>query len=167
MGGLCEKGVSTLSFTYKIYGKKLSATSTEDWTFESRPGGWVIGQDKKSGRRVRFYFWQKGQRIGVSSQGVLWAGECTQDRQALSSAGGASSEGDLVAQFPGKVRKILVKKGAQVAEGDPLILVEAMKMEFAIKAPFNGKVSQILVEEGQQVLPGARFLDLEAEQQGK
>ena len=51
--------------------------------------------------------------------------------------GGAGGEehADLVAQFPGKVRKVLVAEGAQVAEGEPLVLVEAMKMEFAVKAP--------------------------------
>ncbi|MBI2711898.1 MAG: acetyl-CoA carboxylase biotin carboxyl carrier protein subunit [Bdellovibrio sp.] len=110
---------------------------------------------------VRLSFWGKKGRVSLSSGGVLWSGELSQQRQTLSSSGQASSDADLVAQFPGKIRKILVKKGDQVAESDPLILVEAMKMEFAIKAPFNGVVLRLLVEEGQQISPGARFLDLE------
>ena len=82
-------------------------------------------------------------------------------RRARSSAGGGS-DADLVAQFPGKVRKILVKADQAVAEGDPLVLVEAMKMEFAVKAPFAGKVTKLLVKEGQQLSPGDRLLDMEA-----
>ena len=45
----------------------------------------------------------------------------------------------------GKIRKILVKDGDQVEMGTPLVLVEAMKMEFSIKAPSKGTVKKILV----------------------
>ena len=76
------------------------------------------------------------------------------------SAAGAADDSALVAQFPGKVRKILVAVGAQVNAGDKLILVEAMKMEFAVVAPFSGTVSTIKVTEGQSFSPGARFADV-------
>lgn len=110
-------------------------------------------------------FWQGKNRFTASSKGVLWFGELTQDRQALS-ASGKSNDSDLIAQFPGKVRRILVQPGASVAEGDSLLLVEAMKMEFAIRAPFAGKVTLVHVQEGQQLAPGDRFLDLEEEGKG-
>lgn len=104
--------------------------------------------------------WQNKNRFTASSRGVLWFGEVSKDRQALASSA-KSSDSDLVAQFPGKVRRILVKAGGVVAEGDPLLLVEAMKMEFAIRAPFGGTVTSIHVKEGQQLAPGDRFLDLQ------
>jgi biotin carboxyl carrier protein len=67
----------------------------------------------------------------------------------------------LVAQFPGKVRKIMVQPGQEVQEGDALVMVEAMKMEFGVKAPRAGKIKTILVREGQQLSPGDRFVELE------
>ena len=45
--------------------------------------------------------------------------------------------------------------------GEPVVLVEAMKMEFTIRAPFDGVVKQIRVKDGQPISPGDRFLDVE------
>ena len=44
-----------------------------------------------------------------------------------------------------------------------MLLLEAMKMEFSVKAPFKGTIERILVKEGQQLSPGDRFLDLKKE----
>jgi biotin carboxyl carrier protein len=155
-----------LSFTFKISGKKMPSTASQTWTFTQRPGGWVIAQPASgAARKMRMMFWEGKNRFTASSRGVLWFGELTQDRHSLSSAG-QSTDADLIAQFPGKVRRVLVQPGAKVAEGDSLLLVEAMKMEFAIRAPFSGKVTRVLVKEGQQLSPGDRFLDLEEEGKG-
>ncbi len=83
------------------------------------------------------------------------------EKKSRGGASAAGSDADLVAQFPGKVRRILITEGTTVVEGEPLVLIEAMKMEFSVKAPFAGKVSKIRVSEGQQLSPGDRFLDLE------
>ena len=97
-------------------------------------------------------------RISLAADGTLWPGEIQSGRAAGGATGG--SDADLVAQFPGKVRKILVQTGAIVQMGDPLVLVEAMKMEFAVKAPYSGTVTQIRVKEGQQLSPGDRFVEM-------
>jgi biotin carboxyl carrier protein len=55
----------------------------------------------------------------------------------------------------------LVREGDQVAEGAPLMLLEAMKMEFSIKAPFNGTVKKLCVQEGQQLSPGQQLVEVE------
>jgi acetyl-CoA/propionyl-CoA carboxylase biotin carboxyl carrier protein len=101
----------------------------------------------------------RGRLSAKLSPGDVWSGEITRDQRAASGASGGT-DADLVAQFPGKVRKILTAVGTLVAEGEPLILVEAMKMEFAIKAPFAGTITKILVAEAQQLAPGDRFLDM-------
>jgi biotin carboxyl carrier protein len=99
-------------------------------------------------------------QFGVAIAGRLLQGQLdSEGRKSDTGAGGGDS--DLVAQFPGKVRKILVADGARVNEGDSLLLVEAMKMEFAVKAGAAGIVKKVLVKEGQQLSPGDRFLDFE------
>ncbi len=63
--------------------------------------------------------------------------------------------------MPGKVVKVLVEKDAEVEEGQPLIIVEAMKMENELKSPKAGKITNIVVSEGQAVEAGAKLLTVE------
>jgi propionyl-CoA carboxylase alpha chain len=59
--------------------------------------------------------------------------------------------GSLVAPMPGTVVKVLAAPGDTVAKGDPIVVIEAMKMEHTIGAGGDGTVSEILVEVGRQV----------------
>ena len=68
----------------------------------------------------------------------------------------------IVAPMPGKVLKVLVTIGQQVAAGDTLLILEAMKMETRIRAEGSGSVQRLLVEEGQMVDGGALLIELEA-----
>jgi acetyl-CoA carboxylase biotin carboxylase subunit len=68
--------------------------------------------------------------------------------QAVSERASANSP------MPGKVLKILVKTGQKVAAGDPLIILEAMKMEHTMRAALDGVVESILVSDGEVVRPG-------------
>ncbi len=144
----------------KISGKKikLSSESKPKWMLTRRPGGWIIAVSE-SGVRRRLMFQESRSRWSASLQGVLWTGEWLSIDREL---GEQDNSGDLVAQFPGKVRKILIESGNHVLKGDSLLLIEAMKMEFTIRAPFSGRVTRILVQEGQQLSSGDEFLDLEA-----
>lgn len=141
----------------KISGKRVDMPAAGDFTFTQRPGGWIIAQDA-SGKRHRFAIHESRGKIAASLGGALYLGEVIQNQRV--SSGAAQSDADLIAQFPGKVRKVLVTVGATVAQDEPLLLIEAMKMEFAVKAPFAGKITKIHVTEGQQLSPGTRFLDL-------
>eukprot|EP01091_Cochliopodium_minus_P019926 TRINITY_DN8540_c0_g1_i2.p1 TRINITY_DN8540_c0_g1~~TRINITY_DN8540_c0_g1_i2.p1 ORF type:complete len:653 (+),score=197.05 TRINITY_DN8540_c0_g1_i2:440-2398(+) len=60
----------------------------------------------------------------------------------------AGSAGSLVAPMPGKITKVSVKVGQHVNQGDPLIIMEAMKMEHIVRAPFNGKVTKVFYKVG-------------------
>jgi acyl-CoA carboxylase subunit alpha len=56
--------------------------------------------------------------------------------------------------MPGKVLKVLVEAGQKVSAGDPLVILEAMKMEHTMRAAMNGVVESILVIDGEVVGPG-------------
>jgi biotin carboxyl carrier protein len=61
----------------------------------------------------------------------------------------------VVAPMPGKVVRVLVSAGQTIAARQPLVVVEAMKMENELRAAASGVVSQIAVTEGQSVDAGA------------
>jgi biotin carboxyl carrier protein len=63
--------------------------------------------------------------------------------------------------MPGKVVKIMVTPGQAVEENQPLIIVEAMKMENELRAPKAGKVGQVFVGAGQAVDSGTALLTVE------
>ncbi|MGH8957897.1 MAG: acetyl/propionyl/methylcrotonyl-CoA carboxylase subunit alpha [Acidimicrobiia bacterium] len=62
--------------------------------------------------------------------------------------------GSLHAPMPGKVIKVLVSEGESVAEGQALVVLEAMKMEHSLRAPNAGIVRDIRAGEGEQVAAG-------------
>ncbi len=62
--------------------------------------------------------------------------------------------GDLKALMPGKVTKVLVSSGQKVKVGEPVLLMESMKMEQTIVATKDGNISEILVSEGDTVEVG-------------
>uniref|UniRef100_H2Z353 Methylcrotonoyl-CoA carboxylase 1 (alpha) n=1 Tax=Ciona savignyi TaxID=51511 RepID=H2Z353_CIOSA len=72
-------------------------------------------------------------------------------RYVTQSAGGAVSSGDPVAPSVGNIIKILVEKGEQVAQGQPLVAMEVMKMEHVIRAPHDAAVESILVDVNEHV----------------
>jgi propionyl-CoA carboxylase alpha chain len=67
----------------------------------------------------------------------------------------ALSAGSLTAPMPGTVVRVAAEKGQQVTAGDILVVLEAMKMEHAVRAAVDGTVEDVLVEAGQQVDDGA------------
>ena len=78
-----------------------------------------------------------------------------------SSATTSSGEGTPVkAALPGVVIRTEVNKGDDVAEGDVLLVVEAMKMETEIKSPSAGKVLSVDVSQGDQVKNGQTLVTL-------
>ncbi len=81
----------------------------------------------------------------------------------LAHAGEAAAEGGrLTAPMPGKVVSFAVKAGDTVTKGQPLAVMEAMKMEHTIAAPADGVVQELLYAPGDQVTEGAELLKLVA-----
>jgi 3-methylcrotonyl-CoA carboxylase alpha subunit len=149
----------------KVSGKKFHAPAeTSSWKFTVRPGGWILAEGP-AGERRRFAYVEGKGRASAAIGGQLYFGEWVQERKGHG-AQASGGDSDLTAQFPGKVRKVLVEAGAKVEAGTPLILIEAMKMEFTVKAPANGTVKRALVTEGQQLSPGDRFFEFEEAGEG-
>ena len=81
----------------------------------------------------------------------------------LAHAGEAEQEGGrLTAPMPGKVVSFAVKAGDTVTKGQPLAVLEAMKMEHTIAAPRDGTVAELLYAPGDQVTEGSELLTLAA-----
>ncbi|HEX9690432.1 MAG TPA: biotin carboxylase N-terminal domain-containing protein [Thermoanaerobaculia bacterium] len=79
--------------------------------------------------------------------------------RARSAAAGESHAG-LVAPMPGRVRKTLVRRGEEVAKGQVVLVLEAMKMEHAIRAPQDGIVTRLELHEGDLVEAGAVLAEI-------
>ena len=68
--------------------------------------------------------------------------------------------GDLLSPMPGRVRRILAEPGRPVVRGDAILVLEAMKMEHAIRAPRDGFLTRILYREGDLVEAGAPLAEI-------
>ena len=66
----------------------------------------------------------------------------------------------VVAPMPGKVISSLVKRGEKVRAGDPLVVLESMKMEVAVRTDRDAEVREVLVEEGAAVRRGEPLVRL-------
>jgi acetyl/propionyl-CoA carboxylase alpha subunit len=75
--------------------------------------------------------------------------------------GGEAASSSVTAPMPGTVLKLLVAKGERVIARQPLVVLEAMKMETPLAAPFDATVASVHVEEGDRVGSGALLVELE------
>ena len=104
---------------------------------------------------MKFFAQKVKDKLWVKHEGRIYA----MPAQLKSAHGAATTaEEELVAPFSCKVLKIHVKAGAKVKKGDPVLVVEAMKMEYAYASPRDGVIDSVLVQEAQIVQQGANFV---------
>jgi pyruvate carboxylase subunit B len=72
----------------------------------------------------------------------------------------SSGPGDISASMPGNVVDVVVKEGDAVAIGDPLFVIEVMKMETEIKAQVGGHVAAVHIQKGDRVTPGETLIQI-------
>ncbi len=112
------------------------------------------------GRRLRAYVAAADGRTYVSLVGSVYVLAKPDPRPARPSAGRAAGAAFLDATMPGKVLDVLVQPGDLVAQGDTLLLLEAMKMELRLAAPRAGRIIAVHCAAGQVVSRGQRLVDL-------
>jgi 3-methylcrotonyl-CoA carboxylase alpha subunit len=111
------------------------------------------------GRRRRFRAYRHGRRVTVIADGRRRHFDIDPGLGAGAEEAGADTL--TTAPMPGKVTRLFVATGERVVAGQPLAILEAMKMEHRFEAPRAGTVTAIHVQEGDQVEEGAVLLDLE------
>jgi len=86
------------------------------------------------------------------------------ERSDADSASHSANEGQIISPMPGTIIKVLVEKGAKVAKDQPLIIMEAMKLEMTLRAPRDGVIESLNHGENDQVIDGAVLLELSVEE---
>jgi 3-methylcrotonyl-CoA carboxylase alpha subunit len=147
--------------TVEIRPGALGLEVTVDGTAHSRlveeigPGTFVLHDGPA---RETFHCVREGARIHL-----FWRGAAFVLEELSESARGAQRHREhlLEAPMPGKVIAVKVQPGQAVARGDEILVVEAMKMENAVRAPRDGVVKAIHAREGEMVGPGVVLVELE------
>jgi 3-methylcrotonyl-CoA carboxylase alpha subunit len=149
--------VATLQRTHG--GETLLAVGAERWAFGTAALGADVHDVTLGEQRHRLTVYAQGERISVFAP----AGSAVvQEVDPIAHAGeGAVEGGRLTAPMPGRVVAFLAKPGDAVKVGQPLAVMEAMKMEHTISAPRDGTVAELLYAVGDQVAEGGELLRLE------
>ena len=113
-----------------------------------------------------------GETVSVSGSGdarvVRWRNRSYRLRRTpplsveatVQERGARGGSGILVAAMPGRVVKISVEAGQAVVQNQPLLVLEAMKMEHVVEAPHAGVVTELVVAVGEQLASGQRLLTI-------
>jgi geranyl-CoA carboxylase alpha subunit len=106
-------------------------------------------------------FFRDGDHLYILRQGItLSVRDLTMSAPATTAA--SSGDGRIRAAMNGRVVAILVKQGERVTAGQPVVTLEAMKMEHVHYAPVSGTIAAIDVTEGEQVTTGRIVVEIEA-----
>jgi 3-methylcrotonyl-CoA carboxylase alpha subunit len=104
-----------------------------------------------------------GAEIGVFLDGESW--RLTEVDPLAARAGEDPTAGRLTAPMPGRVTQLMVEPGTSVRRGQPLIVIEAMKMEHTVTAPADGVIEAVRFAPGDLVEEGAELIALVPEGQ--
>ena len=153
-----ESGSVDVDLVYQTDGWQLSAANEAGLMNDIRQDG-VAFSLRFGGKAVLGSVVRERELFHVFHGGQHWP---LSWRDPIAHAGEAEVEGGrLTAPMPGKIVALLVAAGAQVEQGTPLLIMEAMKMEHTINAPAKGTVAELLYAVGDQVAEGAQLLSFQ------
>jgi|KBSSwiStaDraftv2_1062776.scaffolds.fasta_scaffold1213233_2 biotin carboxyl carrier protein len=122
----------------------------------ARDGAWV--EIRTVGGTSRAAVKAGPKEVWVSLRGRTYVLERAHRTSSGSQA--ASSNDEVRAPMTGKVVRVTAAPGAQVTEGDLLLTIEAMKMEFKLTAPEDARIEEILCADGDRVELGQLLVRL-------
>ena len=105
--------------------------------------------------------WEKVSDVGRSREVTIEGIKYVYFRGYRPSTGESTQENALITKMPGKVIRVLVEEGESVNLGQPLLIVEAMKMENEIRSNKEGIVSKIHIKENQTIESGVLMLEID------
>lgn len=101
-------------------------------------------------------------KLWIHFNGRTWDVDADGGNKKKRGKSGAGSTSDQVlAPMPGKITKILVSGGQEIQKGQPVLVMEAMKMEYTLKSDIAGKVQEIHCAVGDQVVLGKKLVKIE------
>ncbi|QBI22059.1 biotin/lipoyl-binding protein [Egibacter rhizosphaerae] len=106
------------------------------------------------GRARRYGFHADDDEVWIELDGAAWRVSWVGELAAARGDEGGEAVGPLLAPMPGTVTAVRAEAGAVVGRGDPVVVVEAMKMEHAVPAPVDGVVAELRVRNGDHVAMG-------------
>jgi acetyl/propionyl-CoA carboxylase alpha subunit len=124
---------------------------------------------------MREIFTYGGKKLSYVSewiQGTLWVhvdGKTFaiegvgQSRKSRKTSEG-SDQNKVSAPMPGKVTKVLIQEGQKVEKGQAVVVMEAMKMEYTLKAEIAGPIAKVAAKVGSQVSLGDLLVEIMQEQ---
>ncbi len=123
----------------------------------------VSGSGRKSDGRKPYYIRvnDKLEEVHLETIQEVLAGVPDQDKAGKPRRPKPAKPGDISSPMPGRVVKVLVAEGDRVAAGDPVLIIEAMKMESRVPAPIGGTVATLYVKDGDDVKTDETLIQLE------
>jgi acetyl-CoA/propionyl-CoA carboxylase biotin carboxyl carrier protein len=122
--------------------------------------------DAEPGERERVVVEVGGRRLevvlpaGLGASAAAGSGSRPAKRAGKRKAGAAAGGDSLTSPMQGTIVKVVAEEGQQVAEGDPVVVLEAMKMEQPLNAHKSGTVTGLTAEVGATVTNGAVICDI-------
>ena len=118
----------------------------------------VTGASPTGDSERRFYMTVDGVPEEIALESI---GEFTRDSGGSGKRAKASKEGHVTTTMPGNIVDVLVEEGASVSAGDPVLIIEAMKMETEVKASTAGSIIAVHIKKGDRVTPGEILVEIE------
>lgn len=145
-------------------GSYKSGSSKGNYTFEFVNGRHILRTGTKTYKIDNVSY--EGSAIEFSMNGIWHSVEVKDEQELLLDRLGfktaaAAGEGILNAPMPGKILEIMVSEGDEVEKDQPLVILEAMKMENELKAPISGTIASISAEVGQSLEKNSPILEIE------